>query len=638
MSIASALKILKVVKSGALVGTKGTFIAIEVIDSVSDIGMLADQMAMLIMGEDYDPEFRDKIAEVLAAGRRVDGLVAEIRRRNADVDNLHAAIDNLNFTLTLESDKNEMAIDLIEKIGLISATLTDTPTALTWIQGPAARTDAHVDAETLSNSIAAVEKYRGSISFDPSRSGLLFAAIVLKAAVTGFLYRSKRRAKRRDKISLDASELRPSAAGRRNRANAVGSSDMLPREERAIVKKIRAKSKFRTALNVTSKAASAVSLGFTVAMIINRVNDRKSAMKELKKQLADYQTAEVGYRYVLSGYGGEIVDGELVGRTTDKKLIKAGETLIKAQERALNLSESTDDPAAIDGALSKALKAFDKALLANSQFVKARDFIKDGDDRTWSESENIGFAMGLDGLLENYNLEAGYKITAINNIFQEMFNVLSTELNSDDPTDKVAAGYITDKGAKDRVEKYKAAFDALALIAMDIVKSGADRKDRGFDPIQETFGASIQKLLSEVLEDAQHRLRDIRLASQLFVSAQMILERVDEEREKDKARRDATVASQATLLNTLRGLLKSLGQPHSDADVRAYMEENGLIEREVPFDAEAYIAKERDKLAASEWRSSDLDTRKSDRFQTVEQVEITLGIMLQDLQTNRLAA
>lgn len=158
------------------------------------------------------------------------------------------------------------------------------------------------------------------------------------------------------------------------------------------------------------------------------------------------------------------------------------------------------------------------------------------------------------------------------------------------------------------------------------------------DPIQETFGASIQKLLSEVLEDAQHRLRDIRLASQLFVSAQMILERVDEEREKDKARRNATVASQATLLDTLRGLLKSLVQPHSDADVRAYMEENGLIEREAPFDAEAYIAKERGKLAASEWRSSDLDTRNSDRFQTIEQVEITLGIMLEDLHANRLPA
>ncbi len=605
----------------ALKGAKGVLTAIEIIDGVADAATLGDEIAKAAMGDDYDPGFRDKCQEVADAGKRVDALVAKLKAKQDDASNLEAAIKQLNLSLSLYDDKNELVVDLIDKVGAFSETMSQTPTALTWIEGPAARMSKHQNHDELVKSIVAVERYATQLKFSPVNTALLSTTLSIKALVFSYKIRQRRKS-RVEAGPVDGTELRP--IPNRERRNAFSGMEILPKKDQKALKRLRRKTKLATTVDVVSKVGSAVSLGYTIVNIVNRVSNRNQAIAAFDKQLEEYRRAEKAYNYCLNGFKAY----------PDSSVTSAARELNKLRDEAALLDSNANSITVATKKFEEAETKLWNALKDNQAFKSAKKYFTEITVDKWDQADDIGFAYGVEGLIDQYNALGEEKISAIRSIFDDMTTTLSGEKDRQDPVDKLVEKYVIDTAVLNKLKADKEAFEKYAQIARDVALKSQERKDDGFEPIQKNFDTSLQTLLSKVIADASTKLREIRFASQLFVTAKRILNDAKKEEGKTQARVKIASEQDANIRKFVKQSLESQGKPANEAAVTQYMQDNGLGSSVETFSFDNYVNDSAVELAKQEWVASDLNTEPTPRFPDEDSALVCLKLMLVDLRNS----
>ena len=611
---------------------KGVSTFVEVVDGTADVALLSDEIARGFMGENYDPAFRDKCNEVAGIGKEVDALVAGVAGQLVDVKNLEAVLRQLDLRLDLNDFQQFQTQALTDKIGQFNLAFGSVPTAYTWLVGPAARTDSHVTADTLKEDILQVQTYLQRLAFNPTSFGLLSAALTFKGLVLSYRYRKqpqkmkewvKKRREAAGGADLGDVELQPRV---RDRRNAFSGMDMLPDDQQAAIKRLR-RTKVEIAVDVVSKAGSAVSLGFTIASIAQRINSRNEAMAALDEQIEKYRMAENAYNYAIEGYTS----------VPDDAIETAVRVVESARIAADNIDSSTQDPDEVAIALGNAEKNLSDLLNQNSTFAEAKKFFQaddaDNPDQkvAWSVEEDLGLAFGMNSVVEQYEEQGDALLSTIRNLFEDMLAFLEGAKRSDDPIDVIADEYVSEKSITEDLEQDRQRFERMASIAANRLLSTQERKDDGYDPLQAHFDVSLGALMRNVISDASNRLQDVQLANQLLVSARQIIEDADKEEQKVQARNEQAASNQ-NLRSFVKSHLIAQNLPHSDADITVYMQENGLIPPLEQFDREKFKADKIEDSAENEWSASESKRNPTERFPSLASVKACLSMMVLDLE------
>lgn len=601
---------------------------IEVVDAMASTATLGDEIARAAMGDDYDPAFRDKCQEVANAGKAVDALVTTLKARQRDVDNLSAGVEQLNLTLQLYDDKNEIVVELIDKIGAFRQSMSLSPTAMTWVLGAVAQTDAHLTQEDTLKRLDDVQSYMTALEFDPLNTGLTSASLALKGALTAYRWRELRKERRKegrnpDVVDLDDNDI-PMQPRTRDRRNAFSGMEMLPKDQQKAIKKLRRGVTKAKVVDVVSKAGSALSLAYTIYGIINRVSQRNEAFAEFEKQLVEYAKANHAYDYCIRGWR---------AFPEDPAVKKAADALaaVEAQAAATETAEGDSrDPGDLLKRREKAADNLAEALRKNDNFVRARDFFTAGSTLKWDRSDEISFAEGVEGLAERYSKMGDAKIAAMRSMFSDMIEILTGEKNHLDQWDEKLRRYVKGEEVLKEVIQYKNDFEYLASIASNRLHPSQKRKDNGFVPMQKTFDDTLQTLLSHVIADAADMLRSLRFASTLYATAQDI---VDDAARTAANKAAADAKDLANNANFARAILMAKGQVVTDAAIKQTIASIlGNSGGGDAFDEEAFVAAETASRAKRDWVQSDVDTQPTKKFATESAAVDCLKLMVAELR------
>ncbi|MEL7036734.1 MAG: hypothetical protein AAFO04_14095 [Cyanobacteria bacterium J06592_8] len=606
MGFAAFLKIAKNV---------GTFI--EIVDTTADAATLADEIAKAALGDDYDPAFRDKCQEVAEAGKLVDAKVAQVKNVQTDIDNLDNAMNTLDLSLELYDFKQVQVKELMEKVGQFNLTFGNFPTAYAWLTGPAQRTDNHLSAEEFALHIQDVQEYLAQISFSPAVLAITSADLLFTAVCHAI----------RKHFS------QPSTSTVRERRNAFSGAEMLDEAQAQAIKKIRRR-RIAIGADVVSKTASSVSLGFTIYNIFNRVNARNEAFEALEEKLQEYQDELAAYNYLIGGYS---------SAPDDQAIREAVEVVNSLQEQIANLDETNPEEVNLTE-LNENLEAAEENLSIqlnnNENFAQAKFFFQVDDPDNpeekieWSTEDDLGLAFGMKSIVEENNQRSNRILTNIRNLFEDMIEALDSTLNSTDEYDQFAQSYISDTTVIDEVKREKEEFETLAAIAGDRDRSSQDRKDDGFDKIQERFQDSLQTLLSQVVDSATDQLRNAQFATQIAVEARQIIQEANEEEEAVNARNEESRKQNQAIRDLVKQNLILQGNTNpTEEDIDQAVQAMGFDVNIEEFDRDAFIQNKVNDSAKAEWDASDLDTNPTDRFPDEESARALLSLMVRDLST-----
>ncbi|MGB3533790.1 MAG: hypothetical protein WBA13_09770 [Microcoleaceae cyanobacterium] len=592
---------------------------IEIVDTTADVATLGDEIAKAAMGEDYDPAFRDKCQEVADVGKLVDAKVAQVKTVQTDIDNLDNAMNTLDLSLELYDFKQAQVKELMEKVGQFNLTFGDFPTAYAWLTGPAQRTDNHLSAEEFALHIQDVQEYLAQISFSPAVLGITVADLAFTAVCHAIR-------KRFGQPSTSTSTLR-------ERTNAFSGEEMLDEAQAQAIKKIR-RSRIAIGADVVSKTVSSVSLGFTIYSIFDRVNARNEAFEALEEQLQKYQDELAAYNYLIGGYS---------SAPDDQAIREAVEVVNSLQEQIANLEETNPEEVnltELNESLETAEENLSIQLNNNDDFAQAKFFFQVDDPDNpeekieWITEDDLGLAFGMKSIVEQNNQRSDRILTNIRNLFENMIEALDSTLNSTDEYDQFAQSYISDTTVIDEVKREKAEFETLAAIAGDRELSSQERKDDGFDKIQERFQDSLQTLLSQVVDSATDLLRNAQFSAQMAVEARQIIQEANEEEEAVNARNEESRKQNEAIRNIVKQNLILQGNTNpTEEDIDQALLDMGFASNIEEFDRDAFIQNKVNDSAKAEWDASDLDTNPTDRFPDEESARALLSLMVRDLST-----
>ena len=590
---------------------------IEIVDTTADVATLGDEIAKAAMGDDYDPAFRDKCQEVAEAGKRVDAKVAQVKNVQTDIDNLDNAMNTLNLSLELYDFKQAQVKELMDKVGQFNLTFGDFPTAYAWLTGPAQRTDNHLSAEEFALEIQEVQEYLAQISFSPAVLAITSADLLFTAVCHGI----------RKHFS------QPSTSTVRQRRNAFSGEDMLDEAQAQAIKQIRRR-RIAVGADVVSKTASSVSLGFTIFSIFDRVNARNEAFEALEEKLNEYQDESAAYNYLIGGYS---------SAPADQAIREAVEVVNSLEEQIANLEETNPEEVnltELNENLETAEENLSSQLNNNDDFAQAKFFFQVDDPDNpeekieWSTEDDLGLAFGMKSIVEENNERGDGILNNIRNLFEDMIEALDSTLNSTDEYDQFAQSYISNPTVIDEVKREKEAFETLAEIAGDRDRSSQERKDDGFDQIQERFQDSLQTLLSQVVDSATDLLRNAQFAAQIAVEARQIIQEANEEEEAVNARNEESRKQNEAIRNIVKQNLILQGNTNpTEEDIDQALLAMGFASNIEEFDRDAFIQNKVNDSAKAEWDASDLDTNPTDRFPDEESARALLSLMVRDLST-----
>jgi hypothetical protein len=624
-------------------GVKVTATFIEIADTVADAATLGDEIAKAAMGENYDPAFRDKCREVAAKGKLVDALVPYVKNLQTDIENLNDAMDALNLSIETYDYKQAQVKELMDKVNQFNLIFVDQPTAYAWLTGPAQRTNSHINAEKAAKEIPKVEAYLGQIKFSPTTIAITSAELLFAAVCRGLRRYFNR-----------SSQIEPPVV--RQRRNAFSGMEMLPEADVKAIKAIRRKRKIAIGLDVVSKAGSAISLGFTIMGIFNRVKSRNEAFAALEKQLEDYKNQAAAYVYCVVGYNNlpSPTSTQLASNTEfrpvpfDPAIDRVAQELRSLQSQKVANLDKIDPNKENLQRLEENLKAAEAKLssqLNQNESFKAAKYFFQADDPTskdepkkkvpWDVRDDLGLGFGMNSILNQTNDRCDKMLKDIESLFDDMIEALEGTLNSTDEYDKFARSYISNTAVIKEVRKDKDKFIELAAIAKDKSQSSQDRKDKGFDPIQNLFKNSLQTLMSKVVDSAVDQLRNLQFAAQVAVEAQQILEDADKEEKKAQLRVEESRRKDEGIRALARQFLVASGKSATEEDVDRKLQEMGLASNSERFDRDAFILDKINASAKNEWEASDLDTEPTTRFPDQESVRALLTLMIKDLSEKK---
>ncbi|RQH17203.1 hypothetical protein [Okeania hirsuta] len=596
----------------------GTFI--EIVDTTADVATLGDEIAKAALGDDYDPAFRDKSQEVAEVGKQVDAKVAQVKNVQTDIDNLDNAMNTLDLSLELYDFKQVQVKELMEKVGQFNLTFGDFPTAYAWLTGPAQRTDNHLSAEEFALEIKEVQEYLAQISFSPAVVAITSAELLFTAVCHAI-----RKRKRFNQ---------PSTPTVRQRRNAFSGMEMLDDAHAQAIKKIRRNRKIAIGADVVSKTASSISLGFTIYSIFSRVNGRNKAFKALEKQLQEYEDELAAYNYLIGGYS---------SAPDNQAIREAVEVVNSLQEQIANLEEINPEEVnltELNQNIETAEENLSSQLNNNDDFAQAKFFFQVDDPDNpeekieWSTEDDLGLAFGMKSIVEQSNERGDIILTNIRNLFEDMIEALDSTLNSTDEYDQFAQSYISDTTVIDNVKLEKEAFETLAAIAGNRELSSQERKNNGFDKIQEQCQDSLQTLLSQVVDSATELLRNAQFAAQMAVEARQIIQEANQEEEAVNARNEESRKQNQAFRDLIKQNLILQGNTNpTEEDIDQALLAMGITVNIEEFDRDAFIQNKVNDSAKAEWDASDLDTNPTDRFPNEESARALLSLMVRDLST-----
>jgi len=535
--------------------------------------------------------------------------------------------------------KQAQVKELMDKVNQFNLVFVDTPTAYAWLTGPAQRTNTHINAEKAVKELPKVSAYLAHIKFSPTTVAINSAQLLFAAVCRGLR-----------RYFNQASKIVPPVV--RQRRNAFSGMEMLPDADVKAIKAIRRNRKFAIAFDVVSKVGSAISLGFTILSLFNRVKSRNEAFNAMNNQLEEYKKQTVAYFYCIGGYN-DLISTPSVWWTKSPRLLRVplDPSIDRFAQELKNLqsqksaSLETIDPSKkslsqLEEELKTAEGKLSEQLNKNDTFKSAKYFFQvdvPGNEDTprkkmpWAIKDDIGFGFGMNSILNQTNDRGDKILKDIENLFDDMIGALDETLNSTDKYDEFARGYISNTTVIQNVRTDKSKFIKLATMAKDKALSSQDRKNKGFDEIQTVFKDSLQKLMSQVVDSAVDQLRNVQFASQILVEAQQIIADAG----KEEIRLEASRKQNEGMRSLARQLLLASGKSATEEDVDRKLKEMGLDTSTEIFNRNAFINKKINTSAQQEWDASDLDTKPTTRFRDQESARALLTLMIKDLSEKK---
>ena len=114
-----------------VVGAIGSSKPVRYLDTTVDVAEVGIEIAKLMLGDNYNPEFLEKSKELAAIGKKVDAFAEELERMQNDAGFLEHSIPKLELSLGSFDSKCEIAESLVDKAKAFNdAMSSETPTAL----------------------------------------------------------------------------------------------------------------------------------------------------------------------------------------------------------------------------------------------------------------------------------------------------------------------------------------------------------------------------------------------------------------------------------------------------------------------------------------------------------------------------
>ena len=261
--------------------------------------------------------------------------------------------------------------------------------------------DSHTDYKMVIDSLRNVQNYTESLKFNAFTASFAAVPLAYKAFPKYFKHRQgKKPGSTKDKLP-----------GKKK-----------PRPDKSTPLKCRrTRRKYRRTRRTRRKAKGAGGkrvintgglmnvgpLTLSVHAIVQQCKSRDRVFKEMEEKIIYCQEAEQAYNYCMKGYR----------EYSDDALNEAAARLeLSDKEDSDEESADEEDEGELNRKYEKAKEDFVKVLRANKDFKKTKHFFAKEDPSQWKESDDFGFANGVQRLIKERNGLGTKKISAIRSI------------------------------------------------------------------------------------------------------------------------------------------------------------------------------------------------------------------------------